>query len=267
MDFFIKDNKIKSPGLEFQVSTTCNLRCKGCSQNSPYLVPAIPSISEFEHYINILSKYYIADRFTILGGEPLLNSNIVNYLLIARSSGISSKICLTTNGTLLNNTTEVVWELLDKLEISMYPTTRKLILNLLPRFEKLASTYNVELNLLDIHSFKQISITEMHKGQSVVNKIFDNCYYKKFCNTIKGNKLFRCGVIVNLDEFLSKMEIITDYSDRDGCLIEDNPIFQDKLLRYINNISPMEGCSYCLGCSGTSFKHKMLSKHEIKKLM
>ncbi|MBN1552171.1 radical SAM protein [bacterium] len=93
------------------ITTRCNLKCNRCPfmQNSPYSPPtAIPDIS-LDFFEQILDCYHKASVVGLVGGEPLLHSNLID--LIWSASRFKMTVNVSTNGILL--TEEYSRKLLD----------------------------------------------------------------------------------------------------------------------------------------------------------
>ena len=84
--------------LEYNVTHHCNLKCDHCDHLSPFFGPkdaefnSSISLVEFEKQIGILSRYVHTEEFLILGGEPLLHKNILEFLKLLRARKIADKI-------------------------------------------------------------------------------------------------------------------------------------------------------------------------------
>lgn len=91
--------------LQVHLSENCNLKCKHCYQEGKDCKSFIDlqSFSILLKQFKELASYEKADRLklNLTGGEPLLFSNIMDYIDMAYSYGVD-KILLLTNGTLLN---------------------------------------------------------------------------------------------------------------------------------------------------------------------
>ena len=89
--------------LEFHLADHCNLNCKGCSHFSN-LVPA-PVFADKEQFIRDLKQlaacFSQIHNFYLLGGEPLLNSEIGDYITAIHKTFPYTRIIIVTNGLLL----------------------------------------------------------------------------------------------------------------------------------------------------------------------
>lgn len=93
----------KKFNLDIHISEHCNLNCKGCTHYSPVAEKEFIDPETLEKSLMKLSKYNkIFKAIQLLGGEPLLNSEIVKIIPLVRKYFPNSKIILFTNGLLLN---------------------------------------------------------------------------------------------------------------------------------------------------------------------
>src|SRR5690242_17485722 len=90
--------KIRTRALEYSVAYHCNLRCAGCSHMSPFIAPQLPPLESFTRDANALATAVRAREIRLLGGEPLLHPQIVEFLRAAKSSGVADWVIVSTNG-------------------------------------------------------------------------------------------------------------------------------------------------------------------------
>jgi len=87
--------------LRVSVTTSCNENCWYCfNEGQPFNHAELNDLDGFKWFINLLVSEYGTEIIRFTGGEPLTNPNILNFICIAKNSGVQ-KIGLTTNGTLL----------------------------------------------------------------------------------------------------------------------------------------------------------------------
>jgi len=89
------------PLIEYHLVNHCNLNCKGCAHFAPLAKHWFADIYEFEKDLKQLSSLVEIDRLTLFGGEPLLNDNINDFLIIARKVLPNTDISVLTNGVVL----------------------------------------------------------------------------------------------------------------------------------------------------------------------
>ena len=120
-------NYHRIPYIEYHVADNCNLNCKGCLHFAPLV-----KLNKFPVFDNVKRDFtklksivpYI-DTIRILGGEPLLNPELVSYLKMTRETYPLAEINIVTNGILLQNTNDALMNALKKynigVDISVYP--------------------------------------------------------------------------------------------------------------------------------------------------
>lgn len=88
--------------VEIHISEHCNLNCAGCSHYSPLAEHKFCDLIALEENLDKLSKIKKKiGTIRLLGGEPLLNPDVVSVFGIVRSRFENAKIELVTNGVLL----------------------------------------------------------------------------------------------------------------------------------------------------------------------
>src|SRR6185312_1690459 len=101
MRYELAHGRIQTWSLETHLVDHCNLRCASCCQLSPhqperFLEPEVLA-RDLERAAAVLQPRV----FKFTGGEPTLHPRIVECLRVARASGISQRLQVTTNGTRL----------------------------------------------------------------------------------------------------------------------------------------------------------------------
>ena len=113
--------------LEFHVVHHCNLTCIGCSHFSPTAPSWMASPAQFRQEVNACAAKLNPVCIHILGGEPLLHSNIAELFPIVRHSFPRATIKVVTNGVLLPHAPLSLFHALTdyriSLAVSVYPST------------------------------------------------------------------------------------------------------------------------------------------------
>lgn len=98
-----KDIKPVLQNLEFHLADHCNLNCKGCAHFAnlvPY--PVFADLEQFKKDCRQLSILFSnIQEFYLLGGEPLLNADIADYIVVVREFFPYANLKIVTNGLLL----------------------------------------------------------------------------------------------------------------------------------------------------------------------
>lgn len=102
-DFKLR-GKIYLPQVEFAITTTCNLKCKNCTNYIPYLPrenQRVITFADFQTYLqNLLKNVDKLNALLLLGGEPLLHKELPQMLDFALNCEKIENVYITTNGTI-----------------------------------------------------------------------------------------------------------------------------------------------------------------------
>lgn len=257
------DGVIQVYGIEIQAAEHCNIRCAGCSQSSPFLPPTFPDIEDIYRSLRRLSGMLRAGRATILGGEPLLNPNLIQLLTVVRDSGIFDRIYVTTNGVLLEQVATEFWELVDVVEISVYPSTRRKVHAVMGHLYERAWLSRTELHLLPTPKFRHITLTEHIGDNRVVRDIYSRCYFRHFCHTLHNERLYKCAPSTHIPELVGRVGNTPPGNHDSYIPIDDATNLRDRLIAFFRSDVPMEVCHFCVGSSGSEFTHRQLSASEV----
>jgi len=101
MDKDAGDSRILLPNVEFYITNVCNLTCSNCNRFNDYDFKGWQRWGDYADLHAQWSKKIRLQRITILGGEPLLNPTILDWV-----DGINQlwnkPVQILTNGTRLN---------------------------------------------------------------------------------------------------------------------------------------------------------------------
>ncbi|HEX3683225.1 MAG TPA: radical SAM protein [Bryobacteraceae bacterium] len=93
---------------EVMASYACNLSCVGCTNYSDYNYKGHPSWAEVEgDLVKWIGRIFF-DNFALIGGEPLLNPMIDQWLFGLRKLMPDTTITLVTNGTRIKHVPELL---------------------------------------------------------------------------------------------------------------------------------------------------------------
>lgn len=90
------------PNIEFYITNVCNLSCSNCNRFNDYDFKGWQRWSDYAEQYQLWAKHVRLQRITILGGEPLLNPSLLDWV-----DGINQlwgkTVQVLTNGTRLNH--------------------------------------------------------------------------------------------------------------------------------------------------------------------
>ncbi len=251
--------------VEFHITEHCNLNCKSCMHFSPLALKSFLKVSEFKKDIKTLKKITNGnvEIIHILGGEPLLNPNLIKILKTARQYFKSSKIMLITNGILVLSQNELFWKILSNLQIELSITKYPLSLDYL-KIAKYASKNKVKCTFygnekengcwhfpLDLEGMQdcKFNFQNCHKGNNCTN-----------VNIYKG-KLYICPVISNIRHFNNFFNKNIMVNEKDYLKLSTVKNI-DEINAYIS--SPVPFCAFC-NVQKRTFNNKWeISKKDIK---
>jgi organic radical activating enzyme len=242
---------------EFYITNVCNLNCTNCNRFNNYTFKGHYNYSDYEEEYIKWSKIIDIEIIGILGGEPLLNPDIFNWVKGIANLWPNSKIVIITNGTTLNHWDNLYEELLQYngrvgLEINHHtPKTWKYIHRTVGNFlkgplkheirtdtinwapadifddansVKFIDTNNIEISLHPAWTFKDSTI-KYNKFNNTVSVHDSNpelafaiCDFKTCHHFIKG-KLYKCGPIGILPDFIEQFKV--QLTDKQRTLIYD----------------------------------------------
>ncbi len=94
-------NKFAFDKIEFYITNVCNLNCENCNRFNNYSFSGWQRWSDYENIYRRWSDHIDIKHIVILGGEPLLNPDIVEWAQGLKTF-FKSTIQILSNGTQLN---------------------------------------------------------------------------------------------------------------------------------------------------------------------
>jgi len=211
--------------------------------------------------LSILSNKTLG-KLWIMGGEPLLNPQILEFFKISREYFPNTEILCLTNGILITEQTEDFWKEVKRLGV---------------HFEYTKYDINLDYDKIDsIMKQYEIPIKAFAKTQDVLKTLnhvpldlngtkdcktnFLNCWHANNCVTLKNGKLYTCTVAPNIEHFnkyFGKSLPLTDYDGID--IYKANNI--QEVLQFL--ATPIPFCRFC-NVQGRTSNHKWgISKKDI----
>lgn len=179
--------------VQTDVLRHCNLKCKACMLYSnlierPWFSNQQSVIDDWKRLKELFWGVY---RFRILGGEPLLNPDIVPYAESARIIFPDSSIWIVTNGLLIQESKEMeeLFATMRKYNIGFDISVYEPLVGQLGRIEKLLHENEVRYNL-NMSKGEFYKILRRDPDQSP-EEAHARCLSKN-CHDIKDGKIYVC---------------------------------------------------------------------------
>lgn len=260
LDNAIYDSKLEL--IQVEVTGCCNMHCKHCrAAEQPKKMINKEQMTKIFDFANLVKSDNF--KFTFSGGEPFMNPNLYEYLLLAKSKGID-QIVITTNASLI---TDDMLERLNSLNLSflciqisidsIYPDIHNAFRKYPKAFEKCEEILDKIKKYENINSSIRMTVTKDTLDQ--VDKMIDfaiskNCKFLglgsviPFGNASNGELSFTKNDKKNFMELVSQKS--KKYNDKIQIVTEDPLKF---LNQYENNslnlkINIMDSCLFG-GCT------------------
>ncbi len=185
--------------LELHLADHCNMNCKGCGHFSPIAEKRFADLNEYKRDMQQLQKLFSTICIIrLMGGEPLLNPQIEEFLFATRSAFPKADIQIATNGILLAQMPESFWKACRDcsvgIDITIYPPMKQ---------KESALIQLAKANGLKVRTH---SVTFFHafynkKGDTDSKAAFERCRMKYYTPMFRDGKIFICSVPATLDVF------------------------------------------------------------------
>jgi len=190
----------------------------------------------FRESVTLAAKSVEPEIFSLLGGEPLLHPDLLSLIFIAKESGISSKIQVTTNGKLLHKMPPEFWSSsFDLLRVTRYPGQisdeewdgwkRKAREN--------GKGFHGGMNSKFYKPYITIPLTKASAAER-----FSKCPWKDHCTTLDLGFLYLCPQAVFFPLHFREYPI-----QADGLNLEEADAMG--VLDYMKRTEPLNVCSRC----------------------
>lgn len=274
--YMIKDNSknFYIEQVQWYISHTCNLTCSRCLSYNNYNFNGHFSVSSNLEYAKEWSKSVYFNDFAILGGEPLSNPEIDNWVVTLKEIFKDSKTFrITTNGTLLNRHIKSARKWIEMgvlLEICVHDELHMVQVN--SSVEEILKGKDVKWTKESTSSSKDLALVGYINGKQVCNITMQNYFYNaeypkltdnifhfnqgdaelnhktcplKECHYIIEGKLYKCS-LVGVGKYFSEQFYIDPQSK--NLLLDYKPIdpFSDTFFADLGNITKtIPQCSLC----------------------
>lgn len=234
------------PHAEIPVVEHCNLNCKLCNSHAYLVHNSTYPFEQFKKDVDVLSAHVHFGLITFMGGEPLLCTNLEEYIRYARAHKLAGVYRILTNGLLLKKMSPALLSSIDVLEISHYPEMKETVEELRSFVKPLAKKYGFVYYIKDIGYFNEIDTVSISDKEAIEG--YKKCTRISYGCSIFNGYYYKCMRPKTTNLYLEKVHGIKlehDLRKTDGIEIsEDN--FAQRLDNYLNSTTMLESCKYCL---------------------
>ncbi len=235
----------KKPRLgyfEYHICDHCNLNCKGCGHFCPLVKePVFGDLEAYERDLKRLKELvWGVTRIRLMGGEPLLNPQLKEFVEVSRNVFKDSMLKVVTNGLLIDKADKSLFDIMREndceFDISLYPPTNKIK----HRIQGICDLYGVRYHFSPL-------ITEFGKrkdilGEQNIDRSFSSCT-SKTCTFLRNGKISACILPQNTDVFNQYFGTEMKGSEKDIIDLYDKTLDGTKLIERLN--TPLDTCRYC----------------------
>jgi len=295
-----EDPRTYVPNIEFYITNVCNLACPQCNRFNDHDFTGWQRWSDYEAQYTAWSKKIRLQRITILGGEPLLNPSICDWV-----TGLNrlwnKRVQILTNGTRLNQVTGLYDALASYQPVNdgkncigisvhnandldrYFDEVRKFLPGPVEFFDgktnptrtwnadyAFQDSNNIQVNLYLQNDFYRSAIQKNNLGQFSLHQsdpvaAHDMCGFARFqCYHFIRAKLYKCGPVALFPEFDQQHHL--NISDQDRELLNSyDPLtvddFDQRGQQFIDDIDDViPQCKFCPDKTGTNVQIHSLNK-------
>ena len=235
--------------LRFNVDIVnhCNLNCVGCGHFSPLAKEYYLPLDSFKRDCEQLSKLTggVIERMEIMGGEPLLHPQLIEFMAIARAN-FRGEINICTNGILVDKQPATFFEACSRYGVSIAITLYPISLDW-NKIESLVEKYKVGLIKVGTKHHERRLWYKNHRDLSGKQNIQDNfsiCRWGNNCIFLENGRLATCVMPF-------KTKYYNDYYHKNTFIVPDSDSIDiynaaniDEILDFLSK--PITCCRYCM---------------------
>jgi MoaA/NifB/PqqE/SkfB family radical SAM enzyme len=203
--------------LEVSLADHCNLNCIGCASFSNIAEKKFLDIEIFERDAARIAELTNGriEMLNLLGGEPLLNRQIIDFMKISRRYFQAGIINITTNGVLLSGMAEDFWNACGKYSVQISITKYPINLNM-DLISRRAHDHNVKLQYWNGNTIKTMwKIPFDLDGRREIMKSFRLCVHANRCAPLVNGKIYACPPCAHIEYFNNLFNTSLKTSEKD----------------------------------------------------
>jgi hypothetical protein len=216
--------------------------------------------NQFEKDLIQVGKFVEPSFLKIVGGEPLLHPELLRLLKIAKKTGISKKVSVTTNGHLLHKLSDEAWQSFEMLTVSIYPFP-PLSKESLKWIHRKAAEHGISVSWKTQDKFVNLNRSEKATYEEA-KKTFQGCWIHHRCNSVKDGKFYSC----TRPQYIQRMAPNHGTFKEDGVDLYTHPQETLALLikEHLESTEPLHSCFLCKGGQSDLSTQRQMTTQEIK---
>lgn len=224
---------------EYHVTHHCNLKCKGCGHLSNLVDPEYGNLEKYLQDINRLKElFWGVNVIRLMGGEPLLNENLSQFIIETRKVFPDTDIRVVTNGLLIPVTRDIVFETMSKnavgFDITQYVPTSQIKEKI--EIKCLEKDVQYKFSPLITKFLRRKFI----KGNRAAN--YQTCI-SPTCHFLMDGKISVCGIPILYEKFSDKIKHKFPITKEDVLDIYDDKLNGFVINDFLSRSIPV--CEYC----------------------
>jgi hypothetical protein len=231
--------------LDICVAEHCNLGCYSCNHFSQLAKPEFANLETTERDLKRLSELSSGNipLIYLVGGEPLLNPQLPDFMRIARLYFPNSRVQIITNGLLLLAQNDFFWESVKKYNIVMTPTKYPGIN--WEKIEERARSFGYQFDYFDFSGNSEKASRKFCldlSGNQNAKKSFKQCCMAACTVALQNGRLATCSFVFNMRHFNSYFNKNIPVTDSDSIDIYTAKTMQE-IVDFVNKPIPL--CRFC----------------------
>lgn len=248
---------ITVPALEWHASHACNFTCESCSHFSNHNINENVSLKTLEKWYSLWNKRIVPLKMAVLGGEPLLNKEILDIIYMTREmwSKENQYFELVTNGFLLHKYPELPKVLEDTncvLSVSIHGTSEKYN-NKFEKIDQLILDWKQKYNFKVNPYYMSNSWVQVYKNygdylepfeDNNFQRSWDYCPTGQQCFQLLDGKIYKCSMLAYLPKVKEKYSLSSKWDKYLSYLPLDSNCSDNEILEFFNRKAE-QYCSMC----------------------
>lgn len=227
--------------LESNLADGCNLNCRGCLHFSNlYKMSDFPNEEAILEGVKAISAKCEIFQFRVLGGEPLLNKNLPDFLVKLRKILPYCDIAIISNGILIPKVEEKLFEIMKQCHIgfilTLYQPTFKMkdmIYDRLKEYGVPYGSHEAKTDLFEKFIMLEPAISDEHP--------YESCEPRGIL-VLKDGSLYRCPIEAYIGKYCETYNLTMDIPE--GIDVTNDQIDWKVLIEDLYT-KPRSLCKYC----------------------